>query len=140
MLPLWASCQDRQLTRTRRGDSYRPRIFRLGDPLEQAAWHALRAELEGHLRLHDTFEQQLFGLARCRNPKTSFTRHALEQEATRSSVRNRELEEREELVQVKARLDAVAGASRAPVFMFRVFAGCGEPPARSLRRPVVIAA
>jgi len=63
--------------------SYRARVFKLGDPADRQAWERWRGAQGDRVQLHDTLQEQLFGLIRSRQPKTSFTRHGLEQEAIR---------------------------------------------------------
>ncbi len=64
-------------------EGYRPLLFRLGDPAEQQAWHAWRSAQLDHVRFRDTLADQLGALIKCRQPKTSFTRDALEQAVVR---------------------------------------------------------
>ena len=62
---------------------YRPRVFRLGDRDGRLAWEEWKRAQGDRVRFADTLRDQIAGLIKCRNPKTSFTRHALDEELVR---------------------------------------------------------
>ena len=64
-------------------DGYRPRVFRLGDQGDRLAWDEWKRAHGDRVRFADTLGDQIAGLIKCRYPKTSFTRHALDEEVVR---------------------------------------------------------
>jgi molybdopterin/thiamine biosynthesis adenylyltransferase len=64
-------------------DGHRPKIFKLDDPAGRASWAEWRGATEGRVRLHDTLQDQLCALIKCRNPRTALTRHDLDQALAR---------------------------------------------------------